>query len=435
MIIRINKMKYIWLPFKALSIYVVGLLLLSVIGPVKYDYNWVYFLIMTMYIIAFLVITWIGMAISSSYKCKFYSTDKRKRILIKNLKISIIITLIIKIMLVISSIKLFGIPQGSNIFSMMATIYSDLHHGQDITNIYRQIDTFCTFIYYFSTFISFFWKKNISNKYFLIVIINILLDLFYQIFYIGTQRSIITIVILVISLFSVKAVSNGYKIDKAKFRKIIFIILVLVIFFMNILSARKQLWNTSDAYIYAKTNFDYNNIFLILFKDDKIKYNICNLISYFTQGYYGLSLCFQIPFQWTYMIGGTRGLNSIISQIFTSIPDFTLTTYPVRAGLIFGHDGLANWYTIFPWLASDYTFFGALIYMGIVALLFMRCWIQSIKYDNPIAFLMLVLLIIQYIFIIANNQLFIQRGESVATIVILVIYMICNKKYNFLRES
>ncbi|MDM1012203.1 hypothetical protein QTJ00_08730 [Clostridium perfringens] len=428
-------MEYIWLPFKVLSIYILGLLLLSVIGPVKYDYNWLYFLIMTIYLLVFLLITWIGMAISSSYKPKFYSTNKKEKRLIKILKVSILITLLIKIMLAISSIKILGIPQISNIFSMMATIYSNLHQGEEVTNIYRQIDTFFTFIYYFSTFIAFFWKKKISNGYFFIVILNILLDLFYQVFYIGTQRSIITIVILVISLFSVRAVSNGYKVDKAKLRKVIFIILILIIFFINTLSARKQLWNTSDAYIYAKTNFDYNNILLRPFSDDMVKYNICNLISYFTQGYYCLSLCFQVPFQWTYMIGSARGLNSIITQIFTDIPNFTYETYPVRAGLIFGHDGLANWYTIFPWLASDYTFGGALIYMGIVAMLFMRCWIQSVKYDNPIAFLMLVLLIIQYVFIIANNQLFIQRGESVATIIIFILYIICNKKYNFLCKN
>ena len=110
-------------------------------------------------------------------------------------------------------------------------------------------------------------------------------------------------------------------------------------------------------------------------------------------------------------------------------------TYPVRAGELFHVNGFAYWYTAFPWLASDFTFVGALLIMGIVGKLYMKTWIQTVKYKNPLAFMVFTLLTIEYIFIIANNQLFIQRGESLATIVLLIVYGLFNKKFNFHKDS
>ena len=204
---------------------------------------------------------------------------------------------------------------------------------------------------------------------------------------------------------------------------------------MNILGARRAMWYEGSRYIYENKAYNFDNWLLFWCVSDSLKYNFCQLISYLTQGFYGLTLSFQVPFQWTFFLGSVRGLNSIISQIFPFIPNMVNLTYPVRAGEVFGFDGLASWYTIFPWLASDFTFLGALVYMGLVGWLYMRCWIQVIQYYNPFAFTILVLLNIQYIFLIANNQLFIQRGEALATVVLVFVYCIYNKKFNFHNDE
>ena len=104
-------------------------------------------------------------------------------------------------------------------------------------------------------------------------------------------------------------------------------------------------------------------------------------------------------------------------------------TYPARAG-VGGFDALVNWWTAFPWLASDLTFVGALVYMFFLAMLYGKCWIQTVKYNNPLSFIVLYLLTIEYIFLIANNQLFVQRGESLATIILFIIWLLFNKRYN-----
>ncbi|MBY4966244.1 hypothetical protein FAJ35_05820 [Streptococcus suis] len=426
-----DKVAYKWLPYKVLVGYILSLLILSIIGPVRYNFDIFALLMVILYILAFVFFTWVGMAKSSTYNPAYFANQSGKQGLLRLIKIGIILILPIKVLLVVSSIQLMGLPSFSNIFSTLASVYTRMHQGGETENIYRQIDTFCTIIFYFSTFAGIYWRKKMKTIFFFFIIVNISLDLFYNLYFIGTQRSIITIVVLIITLFACKSIESDSHINKRKLKKIVLIISVLLVIFLNILSARKTFWAPSDSYIYNNERFDFSNPLLFWCATDKLKYDVCNLMSYLTQGFYGLSLSFQVPFEWSYMLGSVRGLNSIISQVFPFIPNTIDLTYPLRAGEIFNLDGLANWYSIFPWLASDLTFGGALLYMGGCAWLFMRCWIQSVKYDNPIAFTLLVLLIIQYVFLIANNQLFVQRGESLATVCLLFFYCIYGGKSNF----
>ena len=423
------KENYIKLPYFALKIYILSTLILSLFGPINYNYNPIFAFLVFVYILFFLFITKCGMLSSSSYKAyKYTSIGNDKKIIIL-LKISLVIVIFIKIMLLVSSIKLYGLPEANNFFTMLAKVYSEMHHGEFIENFYRKLDTFTTFLFYFAFFLGFFLFKRINFFYRLILIISVILDLMYQTLFIGTQRSIITIAILSIVLFSIKSIDKNFNIKYKKIIKILFFLIILFVLFLKVISARYGMWNPS--YYRNIDIYNLDSMWLFPFKNPRLKYDICNIISYVTQGYYGLSLTFQTNFKWTFFLGAFRGINSIVSQIIPSIPEMADLTYPIRAGVIYNFDGYAQWFTIFPWLASDFTFLGALIYMGLIAKLYMRCWIQVIKYKNPIAFLMLVLLSIQYIFIVANNQLFIQRGESLATIIIFLIYLKYNKKFNY----
>ena len=373
---RISTVRYKWLPFKLLLTFICILLFLAVSGPVEYEFNNFYLFVMVMFIFAFFFFTWIGMAKASTYSPRKIADKENKIHLIRIIKALLIIEFPIKIALVVSSIQLMGLPSIGNFFSMLANVYADMHGTESFSNVYRQVDTFTTMMFYFSTFSFAYWRKAFKKRYWAIAILNIGLDLFYQLCFIGTQRSIITLGVLILTLILYSAVKRNYKIDKRKLFKAAGIILVLMLVFMNILGARRAMWYEGSSYIYENKAYNFDNWFLFWCVSDGLKYNICQLISYLTQGFYGLSLAFQVPFQWTFFLGSVRGLNSIISQIFPFIPSMVNLTYPVRAGEVFGFDGLASWYTIFPWLASDFTFLGALVYMGLVGWLYMRCWIQ-----------------------------------------------------------
>jgi Ca2+/Na+ antiporter len=68
--------------------------------------------------------------------------------------------------------------------------------------------------------------------------------------------------------------------------------------------------------------------------------------------------------------------------------------------------------------------------MGLVALIYGKCWIQSIEYNNPISFILFSTINIMYLYLTANNQLFVQRGSSIATIILLIIWWTKSNKYN-----
>ena len=425
------KENYRMFPYFILKIYIFLTLILSLFGPIIYGYDSFFAFLVCVYMFLFIFITKIGMLSSYNYRVTKYISLKQDKKLMRILKFLLIGVLIIKILLVLSSIKIYGIPQIklNEFYSMFAEVYSELHKGEFKKNIYRQIDSFTTFIFYISTFIGLFWYKRLKFLFKIILFLNIILDFVYQILFIGTQRSIITIVVVFILLLTQKAVDKEYNISYKKLLKVGIVIIILAIIFINVLSARNELWNPN--YYKATKHYNLESIWFVFVKNTKIKYDLCTILSYITQGYYGLSLTFQVDFEWTFFLGAFRGINSILLEGITSLPLMSDFSYPVRAGQLYNFDGYARWFTIFPWLASDFTFIGAILYMGIIAKVYMRCWIQTIKYKNPLAFTLLVLLSIQYIFVVANNQLFISRGESLATIIIFILYLVYNKNCNY----
>ena len=430
---RVIKGKFEWLPYRIIRVYILITLFLALFGPIRYDMDPFYAILMVLYILSFLLVTRICMNKTSHYVSYRSMSNKDYYLLLLILKMAIMICFVIKVMLIISSIRIYGIPSISNIFTTLANVYTEMHNGEFIGNVYRQIDTFCTFIFYFAMFVGFFWFGRIGRFFRLLLITDIVLDLLYQVLYIGTQRSIITIAILGVAMIAQSAIKQNYSVDKKKVFKILVVGVVLFIVVMNILSARKGLWNAN--YYNSSTKYNFEHPLLVPFVSQKAKYDVCTVISYLTQGYNGIVLSFQVPFRWTYFLGSVRGLNSILSQMFSFIPDMSLLTYPVRAGELFNVDGFAYWYTAFPWLASDYTFIGALLIMGLVGRLYMKTWVQTVKYKNPLAFMVFTMLTIEYVFIIANNQLFIQRGESLATIILFIVYKLFNKRFDYCDEQ
>lgn len=434
-VIRTSK-DYRWMPFRIIRAYVVVTLILSLFGPANYGYDVFFGMLTVIYIFLFLLISQFGMSRAYHYEPAWRDNTKLRNQFAAAIEIMTYITLVVKIMLVVSSVRIYGIPIISlnSLFSSLASSYTELHHGEYYENVYRQIDTFMTFVFYISTFGGLYWRKRLKRSTVFIIAINIVLQYIYNILYIGTMRSLSTIIIFALSLVMTEAVKNNVSIDKKKLRRALIIGVVLILFIINGLSARETLWHRGANY-WDSNKYDLNNVFLLLFRNDKTKYDIARFMDYFTQGYYGLSLTFQVPMRWTYMLGSVRGLTSIITQFLPFIPDPIDNTYPMRAAAQFGRNGLGNWFTIFPWLASDITFIGALVYMGIVAYIYMKCWIQSVKNDNPLSFVIFVILNIQYIFLVANNQLFVARGESLGTVILFILYFIYNKRLNTTEQT
>lgn len=429
-----RRTSYVWLPFIFLSTYIIVTMLISMFGPIEYPgYTAERKFIVALYISAFLAISWVGMYRYSKYRSKnvYEKGGLRYRKVIKYISLIINFVLIIKLMLLGSSISMQGIPSFTTILGTIAQVYTDLHRGESIGNIYRQIDSFTTFFSYIAIIGGLFVWRDLKKYTRCTLIIILLADFIYDLFYIGTQKGLFSYIVYALMIYVIKIVRKKGSFHIRDVILTSLVVLMVIFLFSNILNARLEYWGSSKP-LTISTGLTYNlNHPLLRLVPDDYRYQIAVILAYPTQGYYGLSLCLSTPFEWTYGIGASRGLNSIINQVIPSIPIIIDKTYPLRAEAIFGYPGLAQWHTIFPWLASDLTFIGALLYMGFVALIYMKCWKQVIEYNNPISFVLLTLLTIQYIFVPANNQLFISRGGSLGTIVVFLIWLTKNKKTNF----
>jgi len=147
------------------------------------------------------------------------------------------------------------------------------------------------------------------------------------------------------------------------------------------------------------------------------------MVFYLTHGYVGLSYCLRLPFEFTWGHTTLRGLSSTLLPYLGVASRFS-NSYLVRSEQIFGWSALQVWSTVFPWLASDFTFWLVPIIFVIVGRSMKRSWVEGLVGGNPFALAFFGQLLIFCAMIPANNQLFNTFGNSVATIVIWILYRV-----------
>ena len=105
-------------------------------------------------------------------------------------------------------------------------------------------------------------------------------------------------------------------------------------------------------------------------------------------------------------------------------------TYLYRMEETFGRNGLRSWNTVFPWLASDLSYFGVIILVFIVGYFWSKAWDEILEYRNPLAILLLANLTMGLIFIPANNQLFSGIDACMTTPFVILAYALFHKSFN-----
>lgn len=155
------------------------------------------------------------------------------------------------------------------------------------------------------------------------------------------------------------------------------------------------------------------------------------LTGYMTSGYYGLSLCLQLPFVWTYGIGSSYILSMSLEKFF-GLSNVYYSTYLHRMETSYGRLGADAWNSIFPWLASDYTFAGAILFFLPVGIIYAISWRETYIYKNPVSLLMFATISLGLIFVPANNQLFLGIDGFISTWIIGIYWSINHSKYNIL---
>jgi hypothetical protein len=125
---------------------------------------------------------------------------------------------------------------------------------------------------------------------------------------------------------------------------------------------------------------------------------------YPTHGYLGLSYNLEMPFQWTMGWGGSPALGSYLEQYFGIDGQFA-NRYTARTEFRTGYPDGMLWSTIYPWLASDLTFPGAVLFMGIVGWFLAKFWLEGLTRRRKLSIVLFCQLALLIVFVPANNQI------------------------------
>ena len=141
--------------------------------------------------------------------------------------------------------------------------------------------------------------------------------------------------------------------------------------------------------------------------------------SYFTQGYYGMSQAMTLDWVPMYGVGNSMFLVDLISDHFTDIDQYT---YQVRMEPM-GWDSDIQWHSMYTWIANDVSFYGVVIVMLLIGILFGAMFKDAITSHNPFAKMSIFYFILMLIFIPCNNQLA-QRADTLFSFLLVILLWI-----------
>lgn len=166
-------------------------------------------------------------------------------------------------------------------------------------------------------------------------------------------------------------------------------------------------------------------------KDNNLFEGVKVLGFYISHGYVGLDYCLALPFETTYGQTTFRGISALFVK-YWEVPDLFNTSYLGRNQDVNGYPALSLWSTIFPWLASDFSFYSLPLIMGVISYQFSLIWNKVIRTGNPYGYLLLGQFFIFWFMVPANNQLFHTLGNAASFIVILYLYLKSKRYYKIL---
>jgi len=154
---------------------------------------------------------------------------------------------------------------------------------------------------------------------------------------------------------------------------------------------------------------------------------------YFTHGYHGLTVALRVPHQWTYGIGHAP----IISHFFGRITgiDITSRTYIYRLRNVIEPQMVSSveWSTTYVEFASDLTFIGVVLFMGLIGALLYVVWIEALSGKNLFAVLVFYVSVI-FVAMLPLSNFFGGRPNYLLNFYGLIIFWIISKVIALRRQ-
>lgn len=169
----------------------------------------------------------------------------------------------------------------------------------------------------------------------------------------------------------------------------------------------------------------------LLYDDNSIIYRVLGhrlgdglglALAYISHGWYGLGKSFEVDFFWTRGLSSSRVVTSYYYRFAGILNDPIPLSYPVRQENLTGFPPFVYWSTVFPWLASDFTWAGALVLTAVFGAFFAKCWLGAIREGCFVSVSMFGLLSIAALFMNANPQVLDNKQLTLALFGLCLLY-------------
>ncbi|MDX1810144.1 MAG: hypothetical protein R3331_11450 [Sulfurospirillaceae bacterium] len=281
-----------------------------------------------------------------------------------------------------------------------------------------------------------YYFKNLPRSYKVLVVFSYLSIILLQTIGHGKQKQLGDIIVFIFITQILKFNLQNKNVRKKIFKKMaIFALLgmsaLVTVLYFRYSALNINLSNIND-HVHPLMKYDIHHWIFKVFGAE-IGFPLSVFTGYLSQGYYGLSLCMQEPFQWTYFVGNSYSL-TVFLQRFLHVPVDFHNTYLYRASLHTGW-GDNKWSTAFAWYAGDLTFVGTLFFFMLVAFLYAKVWKEAYLYKNPISIVLFSMLTIGLLYIPANNQLLHTPGSFIAVFCFIILWIFKHQKFNFYKTK
>lgn len=246
----------------------------------------------------------------------------------------------------------------------------------------------------------------------------------------GKQKQFGDIIIYVVSVVLAKRAATG-SLSLAKLVKVGFFVLAGMYVMLALLAFRYQAIgvNLSDLNNHLHPLIHYNKgYWMENVLGGALAFPLVMFSGYLGQGYFGLSLSLEQPFIWTHFAGSSYSVSVIVNRLFGA-EFWVKESYPYRVGSATGWDE-SKWHTVFSWLASDLTFPGVVVFMGVVGFIYGRAWREILLFQNPFSVMIFAMMNIGWAYAPANNQLMHSPGALTTTLGTLLIYFLFHANFN-----
>lgn len=436
------------LPIIILDIYLGIVIFLYIFGPVRFHSPYSFFMIL--YFLLFILVANLMFfkAVRNAHLSNKKADSIQRGRASEPLPIWFqILGLIIPLVMILTSIAITGFSGlTGSLANTMAQSYTFIQSGgtyQQGTDIPMWIYMhFAVFVYLSIVDGIVYWKKiNIVRKLMWGATVFSLFGNF--VLFKGTQKTLGDIFVLAISAILIKNVLPFFeKAPRRSSKSIIVLALLSIIFACILASIMGERINYLNAMGFDA--FRLNDVFwnvdldsvLLCFFPKSMKTGFACLVFYLCNGLCGLSYCLGSPITWSYGLGSFPDLANILERRFGLA--ITESTYMYKAYEKFGWHYSEQWHTVFPSLASDWTFIGALIILGIVAYIYGVCWEEILIGENKESLYLFSMINIIWIYLPANNQIFSTRTTGLIFVVCIFMWIRRNrnvsKKWFFYKK-